>query len=328
MTAAVEPATLAEACHPHEYQGRMPVRLPAQVIRQLSVLEPRKAILAVVVEWAGILAAIVVGETVRQPLVYVAVVIWIGARQHALTVLGHDAAHYRLLPGRLGNDWVANLTTQWPMFLTLEGFRHYHGEHHRFNGTEGDGNRKIWRTHTADGRLTAEWRYPKTRAALVLTILHRAAFVTGIFWIVRGMVAMFVFPGSRVQLAARLTFYCAGFWALASAGAIPGFLRYWIVPYCTWHIACQYIRLICEHTETHSAAPAYSLTRTTLARWWERWLIVPRNIHYHIEHHWYPSVPFYNLPVLHTLLMAQLEFREQAVVTDSVIASLRQCLAG
>jgi fatty acid desaturase len=104
-------------------------------------------------------------------------------------------------------------------------------------------------------------------------------------------------------------------------------LRYWIVPYCTWHIACQYIRLICEHSAVDSTDPAYTMTRTTLARWWERWLIVPRNINYHIEHHWYPSVPFYNLPALHAELMAQPEFHERAVVTSSVFTSLRQCLA-
>jgi fatty acid desaturase len=54
---------------------------------------------------------------------------------------------------------------------------------------------------------------------------------------------------------------------------------------------------------------------------------VPRNIHYHIEHHWYPSVPFYNLPALHAELMRQPGFRQQAVVTSSVFASLRQCLS-
>ena len=311
--------------HPHDFQGRVPNRLPAQVIRELSVLQPRKAIAAIVVEWLGILAAIALCEAVWHPLVYIAVVVWIGARQHALTVLGHDAAHFRLLPNRCWNDWVANLTTQWPTFLTVEGFRHYHGEHHRFTGTAADGNRTIWKTHTADGHLTAEWTYPKTPIALGLTILHRAAFLTGVYWIVRGLVAAVLFRSSWGQVSARLGFYGVSIWALAATGNLQGFWLYWIVPYCTWHLACQYIRLICEHSAVHSTDPAYTMTRTTLARWWERWLIVPRGIYYHIEHHWYPSVPFYNLPALHARLMAQPTFRQHAVVTTSVLASLRQC---
>jgi len=319
-------ATTVEQLHPHEFQGRVPGRLPARIIRDLSVLRPRKAIAAVALEWVHILAAIGVCERLRNPLVYAAAVIWIGARQHALTVLGHDAAHYRLLPNRRWNDWLANLLTQWPTFITVEGFRYYHGEHHRFTGTPADGNRKIWRTHTPDGQLTAEWTYPKSVAALVRTIVLRAAVFTGLFWIVRGLVATVLLRHSWMQVAARMSFYGGTVWALAAAGALRGLLLYWIVPFCTWHMACQYMRLISEHSAVPGPDPAYAITRTTLARWWERWLIVPRNIHYHIEHHWYPSVPFYNLPDLHARLMAEPEFREKAVVTTSLIASLRQCI--
>lgn len=320
-------ASLIEQTHPHDFLGRVPERLPDGVIRDLSMLRPGKAILALLVEWVCIVAAIVLSETVRHPLVYVGAVIWIGARQHALTVLGHDAAHYRLLPDRRWNDWIGDLATQWPTFLTLEGFRHFHGEHHRFLGTAADGNRRIWKTHGADGDLTVEWTYPKTLLSIGWTILRRAAFLTGVFWIVRGLIAMLLFRRSWTQVLARLTFYGLIFSALLATGTLLGFVRYWIVPYCTWHMACQYIRLICEHSAAHSTDPAYAMTRTTLARSWERWLIVPRNIHYHIEHHWYPSVPFYNLPALHAQMMAQPEFRRHAVVTTSLVDSLRQCIA-
>jgi fatty acid desaturase len=320
-------AATSDQIHPHDYQGVIPVRLPGSVVRELSVLKPYKALQALAVEWLSIVGAIALCEAVRNPFVYAAAVIWIGARQHALTVLGHDAAHYRFLPKRRWNDWVANLFAQWPTFITVEGFRHYHGEHHRLTGMPGDGNRTIWRTHTADGQLRPEWRFPKTARALVLMILRRAAVFTGIFWIVRGLIGMVLFRPSWFHVLARLGFYALGVWTLAAIGIFPEFLRYWIVPYCTWHIACQYARLICEHSAVPGSGAAYAITRTTLARRWERWLIVPRNIHYHIEHHWYPSVPFYNLPALHAELMRQPGFRQQAVVTSSVFASLRQCLA-
>ena len=55
------------------------------------------------------------------------------------------------------------------------------------------------------------------------------------------------------------------------------------------------------------------------------WMVRARNIGYHIEHHWYPSVPFYNLPQLHARLAAQPELVAHAQVTRSVFASLSQC---
>jgi fatty acid desaturase len=319
-------ATSALDLHPHEFQGSVPDRLPAEVIRELSVLKPGKAIAAIVVEWLGIITAIALCEAMWNPVLYVFVVIWIGARQHALTVLGHDAAHFRLLPDRRWNDWVGNVAVMWPVFLAADGYRHYHGEHHRFTNTAQDGNRTIWKTHTAGGKLTAEWTFPKTRIGLFLTILRRAAFLTGLFWILRGLVAAVILRRSWGGLIARMSYYAIIAGTMAATGHMRGFLLYWIVPYCTAHIAFQYIRLICEHSAIHSDDPSYAATRTTLARLWERWLIVPRNIHYHIEHHWYPSVPFYNLPTLHERLMAQPGFRRQAVVTPSLVASLKQCI--
>src|SRR5437870_199408 len=189
--------------HPHEFQGTVPDRLPAEIIRELSVLRPGTAIKAILVEWLGIAAAIVLCQAMWHPVVYAFAVVWIGARQHALTVLGHDAAHFRLLPGRRWNDWIGNLTIMWPVFLAADGYRHYHGEHHRFTGMPADGNRKIWRTHAANGQLTAEWTFPKTLSGLVLTILLRAAVVTGLFWIVRGFAAAVIMRRSWAHFAAR-----------------------------------------------------------------------------------------------------------------------------
>ena len=268
--------------HPHDFQGSVPDRLPAEIIRDLSVLRPGKAISAIIVEWLGIAAAIILCEALWHPVVYLFAVVWIGARQHALTVLGHDAAHFRLLPGRRWNDWVGNLAVMWPVFLAADLYRPLHGEHHRFTGTPADGNRTIWRTHTAAGELTAEWTFPKKRAALALMILRRAAFVTGLFWIVRSLVGSVIVSRSWGRVVARMTYYAVLIGTVAYAGVLREFLLYWIVPYCTAHIAFQYIR-------------------------------------------WYPGVPFYNLPALHGHLIAQPGFRQNAVVTNSVFASLRQC---
>jgi fatty acid desaturase len=99
-------------------------------------------------------------------------------------------------------------------------------------------------------------------------------------------------------------------------------LLYWIVPYCTWHIAIQYPRIICEHSAVESDEAEYAITRTTIPTWLESIFILPCNVGYHIEHHWYPSVPFYRLPDLHQQLMAREGFQRHAVVRRSVFASL------
>ena len=95
-------------------------------------------------------------------------------------------------------------------------------------------------------------------------MLRRAAFVTGISWIVRGLVGSSLIPSPRWMIAAQARFLRVGRRRLLTVfGAWPGFLLYWLVPFCTWHIAVQYVRLICEHSAVESDEDEYAITRTT-----------------------------------------------------------------
>ena len=318
---------VAEPAHPHELEGPVPDRLGAAEVRALSALSPARAIGAVAAEWLGIAAAIAVAHLARTWPVTILAVVFIGARQHALTVISHDASHFRLLPDRRWNNWVGNVFLAWPMFISVQGFRHYHVPHHRFLNREGDGNRELWRTHDADGRLTAEWRYPKTPLELAAKILRRVVGLTGVYWVLRGLVGGFLFGVSPAAQVVRVALWVAFFWLAARAHALGGFVVYWIVPYCTWHIAVQYVRLVCEHSAVRSADPRYTGTRTTIPGLLGSLFVLPRNIGYHIEHHFYPSVPFYRLPALHARLLEEPGFRAHAAAERTLLASLRACTA-
>ena len=158
---------------------------------------------------------------------------------------------------------------------------------------------------------------------MALVLLRRALFLTGMLWIVRGLVGASFIPSPHWMIAARITFYGSVAGALTIFGAWYAFLLYWIVPYCTWHIAAQYTRLICEHSAVENDEEEYAITRTTIPTRLESILVLPRNVGYHLEHHWYPSVPWYRLPALHEALMEREGFREHAVVRRSVLVARR-----
>jgi fatty acid desaturase len=312
--------------HPHNTSRTIPERLAPAQVKELSVLQPGRALLATAEEWAGIAAAIALCVYFWHPLLYVVAVMFIGARQHALLILGHDASHYRYLKTRWQNDLFGNLFLMWPTFASVEAFRKFHGTHHQYTGLPNDGNRQLWHTPNAEGELEPEWEFPKTRAGLVLMVLRRAAFLTGISWIVRGLVGASIIPSPRWMVAARIAFYASVAGALTMLGLWAEPVWYWLVPFCTWHIAAQYMRLICEHSAIESDEDEYRVTRTTLPTWLEAVFVLPRNVGYHLEHHWYPSVPFYRLPELHRLLAEREGFRSHAVVRRSLITSLGECI--
>jgi len=312
--------------HPHNTSRTIPERLPPAKLKELSVLQPWKAVIATAEEWAAIAAAIALSSYYWHPALYVVAVMVIGSRQHALLILGHDASHYRTLRTRWQNDLFANLFMMWPTFASVEGFRKFHGTHHQYTNLVNDGNRQLWHTHNAQGELEPEWVFPKTRFGLALMILRRAAFLTGISWILRGLIGSSFIPSPPWMVAARLAFYASAAGVLTLAGAWPGLVWYWLVPFCTWHIAAQYIRLICEHSAVQADEDEYSITRTTIPTWLESIFVLPRNVGFHLEHHWYPSVPFYRLPELHRLLMARDGFQAHAVVRRSLATSLSECV--
>ncbi|MCB9744623.1 MAG: fatty acid desaturase family protein [Alphaproteobacteria bacterium] len=317
-------ATTQDA-HPHDWDGGVPDRLPAAAVRALSELSPARALGALAAEWAMIAGAAGLALQLDHPLAYAGAVVLIGARQHALAILAHDASHHRFLKHRGANDLVANLFCSWPVFASVQGFRYFHGPHHRFTEQEGDGNRALWGTHDAEGHRSAEWTFPKSRGALAAQLAWRACGLTGLRWMLRGFIGPVLGLRRRGRQYGHVSHLL--FWAIVAAAltAVQGwsaFLLLWVLPFVTWQVLVQYVRLICEHSAVQSAHPAYALTRSTLPPAWQRLLFLPLNVGHHVEHHWYPSVPFYRLPQLHAALMEQPGFREHVVIERSVFSAL------
>ena len=330
-TAEVRAERQEDINHPHDYVEELPDRPPILVIRELSRLDQFRAARAIAAEWLGIAAAIALCTCFWSLPVYLCAVVFIGARQHALLVLGHEASHFTLFKKKWRNDWAADLLLYWPMFLSVGVFRYFHQDHHRYLGTEKDKNRELWRTHTYEGTLKEDWQFPKTMPALLLLLAKKLAFVEGVVWIISGIAAMFVRPEYRkrswLYAAVRSVYYALVALLIWRSNVTVEFLLYWIIPYCTWHIAIQYIRIICEHSAIPSSTPPYHLTRTTIPCLWEKLLIIPRNIGYHHEHHWFPSVPFYNLPKLHAVLTSGTKFGQCGAISRGVVNALSECVS-
>jgi fatty acid desaturase len=323
--------------HPHRSIGKVPVQLPKATLLSLSAIHTKRALLAVVEEWLIIACAIWLSVTANHWAITLLAILIIGARQHALAILAHDAAHYRFLPTRFLNDWIGNLFLAWPVFISLSLFRSFHGPHHRFTGDKTDGNRVFWRSHDKSGNLTKDWRYPMSVTDFVLILLKKGAIVQGVLWIAGGTGLLWIFRGfpSRVvlrqlwpKMLCRFGYYAVLAGGIIALGIEKEALLYWLIPYCTWHIVAQYIRVICEHSGKISDRTEFAWTRSTLPGWLGRTFILPRNVGYHIEHHWYPSVPWYSLPALHQELLRDATFSAYANVQHSIGASLRQCLTG
>ncbi len=59
-------------------------------------------------------------------------IILIGAIQHRLAALGHEASHYSFLKNRLLNDLIVDLFCMFPLLTTVQFYRPFHMAHHQF----------------------------------------------------------------------------------------------------------------------------------------------------------------------------------------------------
>jgi fatty acid desaturase len=322
----IEARTESEADQKDEYSGTFTISLPASELRDLAQISGIRAMGTIVAEWSAILSAIWIANQFWNPFLYPLFVMFIGARQHALAVLQHDAAHFRLFRQRFCNDWIAELFLAWPLLLSNQGFRHYHFLHHRYLGMAKDGNRSQYGTHTLTGEITKMWSFPKSRLALGIWIFVRLSGVAGILYLLRS-IHRFLLRGSLQYRLLAWAYYGTIVALIVAFHGERILLLYWIIPLCTWFILTNLLRIAGEHSALESEDMFFRQTRTTIPSWFDQIFIVPRNISYHLEHHLYPHIPFYRLPQLHDRLMQQREFRDGAQVTNSYWSVLRELTA-
>ena len=299
------------------YDQKLKGFLDPAVVKELSTISPWRAPVQIALEWLGIAAMIALCETIRHPLLYVAAVIWIGARQNGLAVMMHEAVHFRLLPNRKWNDWVGEILLAWPILVTVHSFRQTHFAHHRHVNKPEDPD---WQRKQEE-----LFEYPKSGWDMI--------FITLKYWLGYYAIKQLAAVNQGVEIPTRLkllrlSFYLAVVIASIVFGFWLGLLIYWMVPLFTYFLWIIYVRGVAEHfggIEHHD--DLLRMTRHIEANWFERLLIAPNYIHVHIGHHLYPSVPFYNLARLQRLLMQNPEYASRAHVTHGYIAFLMELLS-
>jgi fatty acid desaturase len=253
--------------------------------------------LSVAVDWGLVLAAMALVATWPHlptlPLAIVLALFVIGARQLGLAVLMHEAAHRSLFSSRRVNDRVGSWLCAYPVWSDLRAYRHYHLQHHARTGTAED----------PDLRLVMP--FPITRASLRRKVWRDLSGQTG----VKFARAAWARSGARAAIDPQARRAFVGFAVsnalllgiLAAAGH-PELYLLWAGAWLTTNTLVTRIRSIAEHALAPDPGDDLRNTRTTLARVWERLLIAPNRVNFHLEHHLLMTVPHYRLPQMHRRL--------------------------
>jgi fatty acid desaturase len=223
----------------------------------------------------------------------------IGARQLGLFVLTHDGAHGALYANRKVNDWVCEWILNRPFTdEKIDTYRKYHVKHHVNTQQEDDPD------------LVLSKPFPISKSSFRRKVIRDLTGQTG--WDQYGRIVRAAFKGNT--LSQRLAnawrrigpnavinlLFLAGF---AAAGVWYMYFLLWWVPALTWNRFVVRLRNIGEHAVVPDNDDRLRNTRTTIASWWERALIAPYNVQYHLEHHLVVNCPHYKLKDAHKMLI-------------------------
>jgi fatty acid desaturase len=296
----------------------------AEDVRRLSQVSEWKGIAAVARQWLYIVLTIV-GVRLLEPFIgaawagfYAVAVVLVASRQHCLLSIMHEATHYRLSRHRKWNDFVSDMFCAFPMGVSTELYRRDHLLHHQYTSTDRDPNWVGMQSHE-------DWHWPKDY------VNAWRLFICDLVGLAAHKTLLFLFMWSPLQATINKTLVLSTserlrlITFLATTVTVVSLFHLWFVVFAFWVVPAVTVlgfllrlRSLAEHSVVEGSHE-FNVTRHVDASWWERLTLAPLNVNYHLAHHLYPSVPFYNLPALHARLLRCAAFRENAHITHGYL---------
>jgi fatty acid desaturase len=244
-------------------------------------------------DWAIVFGAFALVAAWPNPLTVIVALFLIGARQLGMAVMMHEASHRTLFRNRRLNDWAGNWLAAYPIWSDLRPYRPYHLQHHAKTGTREDPDL---------GLITP---FPITRTSLRRKIWRDLSGQTGLKF-ARGAIKRTFARYHSDEHARRATqgvlITNAILLGILTVAGHPALYLLWVGAWLTTNTLVTRIRAIAEHALTPDAEEPLGRTRTVTPSLWERLLIAPNRVNYHLEHHLLMTVPHYNLPAMHRML--------------------------
>ena len=293
-----------------EFRDDVRKKLPADLLAPLTQLNASRSLAAIAYTFG--LLAVIIGAAIAIDFWWATIIaiVLIAPLQHALFILAHEAAHYRLHPNRVINDWLGR-------FIGMTGgvsmcsYRVIHRLHHNY----------LYKPQDPD--IALHGGYPRGKKYLIKKLLKdltgQTAFKNYAYF----------FGNPAINLDTKVTqrplddtapslrraaledrWFVVAFHVLMPIAMFAlgwgwYYVVFWLIPLLTLLQAILRLRAICEHGAVTDFSSPLTAARTNIANAWQRFFIFPHHVNYHLAHHLYPAVPHYNLPRLHALLQRE-----------------------
>jgi fatty acid desaturase len=219
-------------------------------------------------------------------VIRVAGLVIIGIFIQAIAILMHEALHGNLFQSTRLNRW-AMFAFGVPAFFSGTAYKMAHLNHHRQTRTEQD-----------QDEISNLYKTPAQYRAIFYALFFVATFIYLFVVLPRAAIQMSTYRqrcAIALEYAALVMIYSGVIIWGVSTGHTDWLLWYWILPMLVAMFLSN-IRGLSEHLCT-STDHVLGKTRTIRSNRLVSFLML--NLNYHLEHHLFPGVPWYNLRKVH-----------------------------
>ena len=273
--------------------------LSAQEREQLLERSDFRAWMHVLSTWALTFGILLLVGYVPSVLTLLFAWIVLPGRQLSLAVLMHEAGHGSLFKTKGLNTWVGQWLCALPTLGDLAAYARGHTAHHRLAGTDEDPDLPNYRA------------YPIKKSSLYRKWTRDLTGQTGF----KLLAALATGAGSQMSketvgssnLVAKQVLVHLGFASILIALGVGWTWFVWMGSFLTSYMWVVRLRQVGEHAVVPDLYdPDVRMnTRTVEAPFWQRFLLAPNNVNFHMEHHFMAGVPCYNLPKLRAILKSK-----------------------
>ncbi len=264
--------------------------VPRDVLQALHVKRPSRH-LVIAARQFGILALATWGLIrVSDPRLWIPLAFVQGFTVFNFTVLLHEVVHHTIFARRRP---AAERLLGWlyaiPSGISASQFTRWHLDHHAELGSDEDDPKR----HHLSPKVNARWFKALYMTPALFPIYFRAARREAATY--PAALQRQIARERRVSILAHLG-VLAAIWAVFGGGAA---LRAYVVPVFFIFPVAFTLNRLGQHYDIDPADPA---KWGTLMRGSWFWDFAFLNSNYHLEHHYFAGVPFYNLPALQRAL--------------------------
>jgi fatty acid desaturase len=283
-------------------------------LKLLTKLDNWHGLLALLEDYTIILSSILV-TCYWSSWFYPFALLMIGSRQRALATLLHESAHGMLARNGFLNWMLGTFLSGYLIFQQMAAYKKSHCfNHHRYLGhPELDPDFKFY---------LAEGLYESIdRSSFLLKYIVQPLFLlrVPVYLVYLIQHRLFAKDNDRRESLVLLSYWSAivgfsiwlGFW--------DELILFWLVPYFTTFQVLGWFIELSEHYPLlgNSTIDLY-LSRNRFSPWYEAFFTSMHNENFHLAHHLFPKVPFWNQPKAHEVLINDYNYRLHNELTGGI----------